>query len=104
MRELYRNVTNNRNNLYGLYLRKKRKELKVTCTQLVIKMQQRGLTEARREFIYQIERGIRTVNDIELFTINSILGLDSSEAEEFVNSEIRRNSDSLPANRETEEA
>ena len=102
MRELYHNVTNNRNNLYGLYLRKKRKELKVTCTQLVIKMQERGLTEARREFIYQIERGIRTVNDIEIFTINRILGLNSAEVEEFIVSEIRRNSERLPEN-ETEE-
>ena len=102
MRELYHNVTNNRNNLYGLYLRKKRKELKVTCTQLVIKMQQRGLTEARREFIYQIERGVRTVNDIEIVTINRILGLNSAEVEEFIDTEIRRNSERLPDN-ETEE-
>lgn len=102
MRELYRDVTNNRSNLYGLYLRIKRKELKVTYTQLAIKMQERGLTEARREFIYQIERGIRTVNDIEIFTINRILGLNSAEVEEFIVSEIRRNSERLPEN-ETEE-
>ena len=61
-----------------------------------------GLTEARREFIYQIERGIRTVNDIEIFTINRILGLNSAEVEEFIVSEIRRNSERLPEN-ETEE-
>ena len=103
MRELYRGVTNNQSNLYGLFLRKKRKELKVACSQLAIKMQERGLTEARREFIYQIERGVRTVNDIEIYTINRILGLNPAEVEEFIDSEVRRNSERLPDN-ETEEA
>lgn len=91
MRELYHDVANNRSNLYGLYLKKKRKELGVSCAQLALKMQQKGLTAARREFIYHIELGDRTANDIEIAIINNILGLDPIEINDFICAEVNRN-------------
>ncbi len=91
MRELYHDVANNRSNLYGLYLIKKREEMEVSRAQLALKMQQRGLTAARRESIYHIEIGDRTANDIEMAIINSILGLDPIEINDFICAEISRN-------------
>ena len=73
MRELYHDIANNRSNLYGLYLKNKREEMGVSCMQIAKEMQQRGLHGARREFIYHIEIGDRTVNDIEMAIINSII-------------------------------
>ena len=93
MRELYQDVANNRSNLYGIYLKKKRKELGISCAQLALKMQQRGLTAARRESIYHIEIGDRTANDIEVAVINSILGLDPTDVNSFIVSEVSRNCD-----------
>lgn len=91
MRELYHDVANNRSNLYGIYLMKKRREMGVSRALLALRMQQRGLTAARRESIYHIEIGDRTANDIEIAIINSILGFDPIDVNEFICAEISRN-------------